>query len=104
MPERSRRILRDRQSLLVFRVFVALVLLVFFVLPMTKMIAPAAARTIFQAAIPKNVAPLALTARAAAATRPPSAFCIWQSSISSFELRKKTLIKRRREAETTLIR
>jgi hypothetical protein len=26
------------------------------------------------------VAPLALTARAAAATRPPSAFCIWQSA------------------------
>ncbi|HET9569056.1 MAG TPA: hypothetical protein VFP16_11840, partial [Vicinamibacterales bacterium] len=44
--------------------------------PITKMTAPAAASTIFQASIPRNVAPLALTARAAATMRPASALCI----------------------------
>ena len=53
-----------------------LVLFVPFVPPMTKITAPAAARTIFQASIPKKVAPLALTASAAATTIPASAFCM----------------------------
>lgn len=44
--------------------------------PITKTTAPAKARTIFQASIPKSVAPLALTASAPAVTRPIKAFRI----------------------------